>query len=290
MGPARGGLTRLRQWLTDCDGGHDDGETGAMRFTNEITEEGVTERRFELEVAGEAVPGILWVPGEAAGSRPKVLIGHGGTQHKRTANVLALARQLVRHLGYAAVAIDAPGHGDRQTAEERERAAELRRAILHGPRPGAPAPGAGPPTDPFPARFLQAVEEWRATIDAVERLEEVGTGPTGYWGVSMGTSIGLPLSATEPRVTAAVLGLASLTPRPGREEYIGWARQLSKPLLFLSQADDAGHPFELAVELFDLFGSAEKTMHVNPGPHVGIPAFERAEVEAFFRRHLGAAG
>lgn len=261
-----------------------------MRFSSETTEQNVTERRFDLDVAGETVPGILWAPEGATGPRPKVLIGHGGTQHKRTANVLGLARQLVRHLGYAAVAIDAPGHGDRQTAEERERATELRRVIRDGPAPGGPLPGAGPTTDPFPARFLQGVDEWKATLDAVEELDEVGTGPTGYWGVSMGTSIGLPLSATEPRMTAAVLGLASLTPRPGREEYTGWARQLSIPLLFLSQADDAGHPFELAVELFDLFGSAEKTMHVNPGPHVGIPPFEREEAEAFFRRHLGTAG
>ena len=42
--------------------------------------------------------------------------------------------------------------------------------------------------------------------------------------------------------------------------------------------------------LFDLFGSADKTMHLNPGPHVGIPAFEQGESARFFRRHLGATG
>jgi len=260
-----------------------------MRFAGEITEQDVTERRFDLEVAGETVPGVLWLPEGAAGPRPKVLIGHGGWQHKRTANVRALARQLVRHQRYAAVAIDAPGHGDRLTPEQREQVAEQGRVTREIQARGGPLSGAGPPADPFPPRFLQGVEEWKATLDAVEELDEVGAGPTGYWGVSMGTSIGLPLSVTEPRVTAAVLGLASLTPRPGRDEYIGWARDLSVPLLFLSQADDTGHPFELAVELFDLFGSNQKTMHVNPGPHAGVPPFERAEAEAFFRRHLGAA-
>ena len=106
----------------------------------------------------------------------------------------------------------------------------------------------------------------------------------------MGTSIGLPFVATEPRVTCAVLGLASTVPRPGYDEYLGWARSLTMPLLFLCQRDDGGHPVERAMELFDLFGSADKTMHVNPGPHVAIPRFERLESERFFARHLGPAG
>lgn len=38
-----------------------------------------------------------------------------------------------------------------------------------------------------------------------------------------------------------------------------------------------------------LFGSGEKTMHVDPGPHVGIPAFERDAARAFFARHLSPA-
>lgn len=255
-----------------------------MDFTHELTERGVLDRSFDLKVEGELVPGVMWTPVGATGARPKVLIGHGGTQHKRAANVVALARQLVRHLGYAVVAIDAPGHGDRVADEERARARQARAA-----RAGRRPTSAGDPTDPFPARFLQGVAEWKATLDEIEKLPEVGAGPTGYWGVSMGTSIGLPLSATEPRMTATVLGLASMTPRPGREQYVGWAKGLSIPLLFLCQADDTGHPLELALELYGYFGSEEKSMHVNPGPHVGIPRFERLAAEAFYARHLGTA-
>jgi pimeloyl-ACP methyl ester carboxylesterase len=219
-----------------------------------------------------------------------VLIGHGGTQHKKVANVLGLARQLVRHLGYAVVAIDAPGHGDRVTLEQREAARARRAARAQGSEPSQVPRGTGDPTAPFPARFLQGVTEWKATLDMVEQLPDVGTEPTGYWCVSMGTSIGLPFSATEPRLTCTVLGLASMTPRPGREQYIGWAQSLHIPLLFLCQADDAGHPLDLALELYNHFGSAEKNMHINPGPHVGIPLFEREAAEAFYRRHLGVAG
>jgi hypothetical protein len=44
---------------------------------------------------------------------------------------------------------------------------------------------------------------------------------------------------------------------------------------------------DAGLALWDAFGSAEKTMHVNPGPHVGIPLFERDAAAAFYRRHLG---
>lgn len=33
-------------------------------------------------------------------------------------------------------------------------------------------------------------------------------GPVGFWGISQGARVGLPLLAAEPRITAAVLGLA----------------------------------------------------------------------------------
>src|SRR2546421_11274941 len=88
-----------------------------MDIVSEVSERGVVERRFDLKVESEVVPGIIWQP-EEEGPRTTVLIGHGGTQHKRTPNVLGLARRFVRHLGYAAVAIDAPGHGERVTDEK----------------------------------------------------------------------------------------------------------------------------------------------------------------------------
>ena len=46
-----------------------------MQFTSEVTDLGVRERAFELEVAGERVPGILWTPEDASGFRPLILMG-----------------------------------------------------------------------------------------------------------------------------------------------------------------------------------------------------------------------
>ena len=46
-------------------------------------------------------------------------------------------------------------------------------------------------------------------------------------------------------------------------------------------------PREEGLALFDAFGSAEKTLHANPGRHADIPAFELDSTELFFARHLG---
>ncbi len=253
-----------------------------MQITSDVTERRVRERGFDLEVAGERVPGILWTPEGASGTRPLVLTCHGGTQHKRTPNVLALARSLVRHLGYAAVSLDAPGHGDRTTPDE----AEARRAALEQRRAAANRERSPEEMREMRARSLQAIPEWKAAIEAVRALGEVGEGPLGYWGLSMGTSIGVPLLAREPRVQCAVLGLNGL--RSKEDDFASDARSIAIPLTFVFQWHDELVAREAGLALFDAFASREKTMHVNPGGHVEVPAFEVGDWERFYTRHLGA--
>lgn len=252
-----------------------------MQFTSEVTDLGVRERAFELEVAGERVPGILWTPEDASGSRPLILMGHGGTQNKRVDTLLARARAYVRHQRWAVAAIDAPGHGDRTTPQ----ATAAARAGLEA-RMASRTQG----TDPermrqMAAQAAQAVPEWKAALDAVRAVPEVGEGPAGYWGVSMGTSIGVPFLANEPRVQCAVLGLNGL--RPGADEFARHAASITIPLLFVFQRNDELVNVEAGLALFDAFGSKQKTMHINPGGHVQIPAHEREDFERFFLRHLG---
>jgi dienelactone hydrolase len=264
-----------------------------LTVTHDTTDGGVRARRFELVNEGEAVPGMLWTPAGADGPRPKVLFGHGGSQHKKVTNIVQLATRLVTDNGYACVSIDAPGHGERVSEAERERGRERARAREaareRARAEGTPPRRGGSPDDPYPSWALRGVRDWTAVLDAIEAVDDVGREPTGWWGVSMGTSIGLPFVANESRFTCAVLGLASAVSRPGHADYLRWAKSLEVPLLFLCQRDDGGHPIDKAIELFDLFGSAEKTMHINPGPHVGIPRFERDASQAFFVRHLGSA-
>jgi dienelactone hydrolase len=262
-----------------------------VEIVDELTEMGVCERRFDLEVAGETVPGLWWLPEAAEGSRPTVLIGHGGTQHKRVPNVLSLARRLVRHLGYTAVAIDAPGHGDRITDPDAANAARrnLQRRIASGRR-SDPPPIADDPeaAKAWVDRTTRGVAEWKAVVDELQQQELTAAGPFGYWGVSMGTAIGLPFVASDPRITAAVLGLAGMGNRPGAGAFEQAARSLEIPILFVFQWDDELMTRESGLALFDAIGSADKTMHINPGGHVGIPMHERDAYEAFYRRHLGA--
>lgn len=261
-----------------------------MEVINERVERGVVERRFDLKVDDQIVPGIIWTPEGASGTRPVVLLGHGGTQHKRIANVLGLARGFVRHLGYAAAAIDAPGHGDRIT--DPEAAAASRRRLQSRLRDGSSNPPDRFVMSPDEARewvdrTARGVVEWRALMDDLEATEGLTDGRFGYWGVSMGTAIGLPFVAAERRVGAAVLGLSGLRDRTGADRFEQAARSLTIPVLFVFQWDDELMTRESGLALFDAFGSKEKTMHIHPGGHLATPRFEREAYEAFFLRHLG---
>ena len=81
-----------------------------MEFTDERTEDGVTRRSFTVDAAGERVPAVIWAPEGAKGPRPLVLMGHGGSQHKKTAGIVTRARQFAQRHGYATLAINAAIH------------------------------------------------------------------------------------------------------------------------------------------------------------------------------------
>ncbi|MEU6509987.1 alpha/beta hydrolase [Streptomyces sp. NPDC046942] len=239
-----------------------------MRFTSEQRlDDGVLEREFTL---GE-IPGTLWTP-ESATPAPLILIGHNGGLHRRESRLVARARQSAAY-GYAVAAIDAPGHGDRpRSAGDDQARADLRRAMQ-----------AGEPVDEIFESFIgplveEAVPEWRTTLDALLALPEIG-GPVGYSGW---TAVGIRLAVVEPRIAAAGFFAGGYVPRAQREE----ARQVTIPLLFLLQWDDEGNPRQRALDLFDTFGSQEKTLHANLGGHAGTPWFEVDDGDRFFARHL----
>ena len=239
-----------------------------MQFTSEQRlDDGVLEREFTL---GE-IPGILWTSGSAPA--PLILIGHNGGLHKREPRLVARARHCAAEYGYAVAAIDHPGHGDRpRSAVDEQARADLRRAMA-----------AGEPVDEIFESFIvplveKAVPEWRTTLDALLSLPEIG-GPVGYSGM---TAIGIRLAVVEPRIAAAGFFAGGYVPRAQREE----ARQVTIPLLLLLQWDDEGNPRQRALDLFDAFGTKEKTLHANMGGHTGTPWFEVEDGGRFFDRHL----
>jgi dienelactone hydrolase len=237
---------------------------GELKIISENIEAGIKETRFDIEVDGVIVPGILWTPEGAEGTRPLVVFGHGGRQHKRVSNILRMARDLVSNEHYAVMAIDGFGHGDRAAANETERRDRAEENMT---------------------------AESMAAIDAVQKLSYVGDGPVGYWGVSMGTRFGVPLVASDSRFKAAVFGLFGLFPE-GSTVPVGWgddARSIKVPLIFVYQRSDTLMTLQNGIDLFDAFGSSEKAMHINPGGHTDIPVSEREKWKPFFVSHLGKA-
>jgi len=232
--------------------------------------DGVLERGFVLDVDGRRVPGALWTPPDADGPRPLVLIGHGATAHKRVEYVLALARELVRRHRFAAVAIDGAGHGDRRAQPGDDEMAIFSDFLTEWSREAS--------TD-------DAVADWRATIEAVRALPDVGDGPLGYWGLSMGTIFGLPLAVAERRVQVAVFGLMGLV-GPTRFRLAADAPALTCPVLFIQQWDDTLIPRDSIFELFDALGSVDKRLHASPGDHAAVPAEEFVFSARFLARHL----
>jgi hypothetical protein len=239
-----------------------------MRFTSERRlDDGVLEREFIL---GD-IPGVLWTPPSAPA--PLILIGHNGGLHKRLPRLVARARHYAAEYGFAAAAVDAPGHGDRpRSAVDEQHRADLRRAVE-----------AGEPVDEIIEAFLvplvdRAVPEWRTTLDALLSLPGIG-GPVGYEGM---TAVGIRLALVEPRIAAAVFFGQGFVPGTLREE----ARQVTVPLQFLLQWDDEGMERQPVLDLFDALGSREKTLHANLGGHAGTPWFEVDEAARFFLRHL----
>ncbi|MEO6942808.1 MAG: alpha/beta hydrolase, partial [Terrimesophilobacter sp.] len=110
-------------------------------------------------------------------------------------------------------------------------------------------------------------------------LPEIG-GPVGFSGGVI--AIGIRLAVIEPRIVAAGLFAGSFVPRTILEE----ARQVIIPLHVLLQWDDEGNDRQLALDLFDAFGSPEKTLNANMGGHTGVPQHAGEDANEFFVRHL----
>lgn len=222
-----------------------------MSWNNQNSEHnGIQERGFELTVADHKVPGVYWCP--EGGADRLVLLGHGGTTHKKIDYIVDMAQRLGR-AGIASFAIDGPGHGERATSD------------------------LGASQDAFAEAWASeggtatVISDWSAALDFIEAEE--GARPTGWWGLSMGTMMGLPVTASDDRIRVALLGLMG-TWGPNANELRELAPNVQCPVRWLVQWDDEIVPRDACIELFGLLGTKKKTMHVNPGKHQAVPVFE----------------
>ncbi|CAL9471613.1 alpha/beta hydrolase [Streptomyces sp. enrichment culture] len=245
-----------------------------MQITSEQRlDDGVLEREITL---GD-IPGILWTPEAASASAPVplILLGHPTLGLRRMhPRLVARARHSAAE-GFATATIELPGSGDRPSRPALDQArAGLRRAMQAGEPVGDEI------VDALVLPLVdQAVPEWQAALDTFLSLPEIG-GPVGYSGGII--SVGVRLAVVEPRIVAACLFAGSLVPRVIFEE----ARQVTVPLHVLLQWDDEGNDRQASLDLFDAFGSEEKSLHANMGGHTGVPQYAGDAATRFFTRHL----
>jgi hypothetical protein len=232
---------------------------------------GLLEREFILE----GIPGILWTPTPLPTSAPAplILLGHPGGLRRMYPRLVGRAESSTAN-GFAAATIELPGSGDRPPSADAEQArADLRRAMA-----------AGEPVNEIVDRLVlplvdTAVLEWQTALDALLSLPDI-RGPVGYSGGVI--AIGIRLALVEPRIAAAGLFAGSVVPRSMFDE----ARHVTIPLHVLLQWDDEGNDRQSALDLFDAFGSKEKTLLANMGGHTGVPQFAGDDAARFFVRHL----
>jgi dienelactone hydrolase len=226
-----------------------------MAFVEESERDGLRVRELSIERAGRTVPGVVWQRPDVPPGAPLVCFGHGASGDRHQLPIPWLVERLVGRHGFVGLSIDGPVHG--------------RRRVGDGGR------GAFWPEWQRPGTSDDMTADWRAALDFAQAQADIGSGPVGYWGLSMGTIYGAPLVAAEPRIRAAVLGLMGLTgPDAYRPVIRAAAETIEVPVLFLMQLEDELFDRESSLALFDALATTDKRLHANAGLHPEVPVEE----------------
>ena len=183
-------------------------------------------------------------------------MGHGGSGHKRAERQLQLGQHFAKVSQIAAVAIDGPFHGDRvATPLEPLQYQEMISAM-----------GVDKVTDGM-------INDWFATLDALNQLGTIDADRVAYIGFSMGTRFGLPyVAAAGNRLRCAVLGKNGMSAPIAMNMALRFtedAPKITVPVLFHVQWDDELFPRDGQFELFDLIGTHDKQLIAFPG-HIAL--------------------
>lgn len=242
-----------------------------MAFVDDVVQDELRMREITIEPRSGSerpVTAALWTRQAAEAGMPLVCFGHGASGDRFQQPIPWLVQRLVGQHGFAALSIDGPVHGRRQV-------------------------GAGGRDEFWPEwRREGTVEEmnadWGQALDFVQSADDVGRGPVGYWGLSMGTIYGAPFVAAEPRITVAVLGLMGLVAEPAHyaPTIRAAATGIACPVLFLWQLEDELFSRADCLALFDALASEDKRLHANPGLHPNVPFEELDHSVEFLAGHL----
>ncbi len=236
------------------------------------TEKGVsTQHLWVAGFEGRRVPALVLTPEDASGQRPVVLLGHGVADSKDDPKMLSIARWLVRRERWAVVLIDGPVHGERRSGEGADVSQEGRVALGK------------------PETYEEMTDDWRRTLDACGELPDVGNQRAAYLGFSMGTLLGVPMVAAEPRFRCAVFAIGGTIGERQPNLLTRAAEQIERPVLLINQSEDASFSREAAFRLYDAM-SGPKRIFFYPGGHSAVPREAMDRAREFLRGHLADEG
>jgi dienelactone hydrolase len=212
------------------------------------TNDALSEVQFSLDVEGELVPGLAFVP-EATEPMPLVVIQHPATSSKDDYFVRDVAAQWA-HRGWICCGFDAPLHGDRATHDPM--------SMLRDPAR-------------FAAASRQFSHELSVAIDALAESYPVDRTRLGYVGYSMGSMLGIPAVAADGRFKAAAFCLV------GEGSMLGSASDPASPVRGLggvavrivAKQRDEFFSKEATEALYDAL-PGEKDLKWLPGGHFEI--------------------
>lgn len=181
-------------------------------------------------IAGDRVPGHLYLPKTLAGRRPAVLVQHGIGDKKRALYIVATCERLAA-LGVIALAIDAPNRGDR-AAKDQPGISFLQPASVQ-------------------KWFVQHCGDYSRALDYLTTRPDVDAARLGYVGFSWGAITGITFAANDERVRvmtsigggslAGYLALpaqASELPSASLDPAAHIARFAPRPLLLINSTRD----------------------------------------------------
>ena len=235
------------------------------------TEKGVSTQHHWIDgFEGRRVPALVLSPEEAQGPRPVILLGHGDDGSKEESRILSIARWFVRREGWAVVTIDGPVNGERLQGRAEDVGQTARQALLDR------------------ATYEAMTVDWQRTLDACAELPNVGNERAAYFGFSMGTLLGVPTVAAEPRFRCAVFAIGGLFGE--KPNFLSRAaEEIERPVLMLNQTEDQTFSRETAFRLYDAL-RGPKRIFFHPGAHTAIPREGLERSREFLRAHLTGEG